>query len=135
MAAMIAPKMGGIAARRFGRRYGNDLKIGNVDDSLGKFWIFANVPPIKDAMRIPVFRQIGKNENARDSLVSSAISALEISLIRTWTHIIDFKTAIFPFIIPFKLRVMMIAMNDLLSPKATAVTADPIQPWYKPNHA
>jgi hypothetical protein len=34
------------------------------------------VPPMKEAMRIPVLRHIGKKENARDSLVSSEISAL-----------------------------------------------------------
>ena len=51
--------------------------MGNVSTSLGNRAIDPNVPPMKDAMRMPVLRQMGKKENARDSLVSSEISPLD----------------------------------------------------------
>jgi len=76
IAAKTAAMSGGNAARRFGRRYGKVLNIGKVLANLGKLLILANEPPRKEAMRIPRLRHIGKNEKARDSLVSSAISAL-----------------------------------------------------------
>lgn len=41
--------------------------------------VLANVPPRYEAMMIPVFRQIGKRENARASFVSSVISPLDRS--------------------------------------------------------
>ena len=39
------------------------------------------------------------------------------------------STAMFPFITPFRLRVMTIATNDRERPKATAEMAEPIQPF------
>ena len=76
MAAMTATIAGNREAMRFGRRYGKVLKIGNASVKLGKAAAEPNVPPMNEAMRIPVLRQMGKNEKARDSFVSSDISAL-----------------------------------------------------------
>jgi len=76
---------------------------------------------------------MGKKEKARDSLVSSEISPLYVStatreVCHFPTHMMHFSTATFPFIIPFKLRVMTSVQKLLLNPKATAEMEEPTHP-------
>ena len=85
-------------------------------------------------------RHRGKNEKARDSLVSSEISPLWrwqtcVSQIQEqgfpgdqMTYMMDFNTAMFPFMIPLKQREMTIATKDRDKPKDTAEIAEPTQP-------
>lgn len=139
IAAMIATRRGSSAARKLGSRYGYVLKMGKVDVRVGKDLDEPNVPPMKDATRMPMLRHMGKNEKARDSFVESEISPLGISAsgrrprtisleAGSGTHMTLFKTATFPFIIPFKLRVMTKVQKLLLKPKATAEIDDPMHP-------
>lgn len=89
IAAMMATVKGNKAARRFGKRYGYVAKIGKVLAKFGNDFDEPNVPPMKDAIRIPMFKQRGKKENALASLVSSEISPLHISQMLLGTSCVE----------------------------------------------
>jgi hypothetical protein len=59
------------------------------------------------------------------------VSGTKHSSVLSSAHMILFSTAILPFIIPFKLRVMTIAQNDRLSPNAIADIVEPTQPMMR----
>jgi hypothetical protein len=94
--------------------------------------VFANVPPMYDATMMPEFRQMGNRENALASLVSSVISPLAGQRLRPrscGTYMAAFKIAMFPLNRPFRHRAKHICQKVVLKPKATADTADPMQPY------